>query len=173
MPRRHTPEDIERGLTALVIAGNSLKAAEMSGFSDKTLRNWRRDHPDRLERIELKRAPLIDALLVDEYRRQGLKALQVSSRALDKTSEALEAGTLKDPSAAAKNVATVSGIYADKVAIMEGRPTSIVEHRSADDVIKALERRGFIDGTVEEVEGGADSALGPEGAATNARELAA
>jgi hypothetical protein len=174
MARRHTPEDIERALTALVISGNSLRAAEMTGFNDRTIRLWSEKHPDKLARIETKRAPLIDALLVDEYRRTGLQALQVTRQALDKTAQALDEGTLKDPSSAAKNAATVSGIFTDKVAVMEGRPTSIVEHRTADDVLKNLERKRFVDSTAEDLtEEEPQTPFLPEGANANARALAA
>jgi hypothetical protein len=172
MPPRHTPQDIESALTAYAIAGNSLKASEMSGYSDRTIRKWCERYPEKLARIEAQRAPLIDALLVDQYRRTGLHALEVTGKALRKTEEALEAGTLKDPSAAAKNAATVSGIFTDKVAVMEGRPTSIIEHRSSDDVLRDLERGGFIDSTAHSIEDqDPTSSLMPARASANAREL--
>jgi hypothetical protein len=209
MPPRHTPEDIERGLTALAIAGNSHKAAEMSGFRDRTLRLWREKHADRYAEIQAQRAPLIDAACIQEFRNVVLNAANGTLEAVELTRTQLHhdrnlpkraqqllaqlattpederapifaeldrlAPQVKDASAAAKNLATTAAIASDKIALMEGRPTSIVEHRSSDDVLRDLERGGFIDAEATEdpepPQHHAQTPLMPERADDNAREL--
>lgn len=167
MPKRHTPEDIERGLTALAVAGNSLSAAEMTGFNDRTIRKWREQHADRFALIEAGRAALIDQSLREEFRKVVFKGTRVSLKALHATEEQLDAGTLKDPAAAARNAATTTGIMQDKLNTMEGRPTSIVVHRSSDDVMRGLAAAGFVDGTALEED--AETAFLPARAEDNAR----
>lgn len=182
MPKRHTPEDIERGLTALAVAGNSLTAAEMTGFNDRTIRKWREQHADRFALIESGRAVLIDQACIEEFRNIVLTAATGTLEAVDLTRTDLqhdktlpqragklladiqaastederkalmhELGTLtrriKDSSATAKNLATTFAITADKIALMEGRPTSITEHRTSDDVMRGLAAAGFVDST--------------------------
>jgi hypothetical protein len=185
MPRRYTPQDIERGLTALAITGNSQRAAEMTGLSDRTLRKWSEQHAQRLDVIKAQRAPLIDKACIDEFRNVVLTAANGTLEAVELTrthlahdknlpqraQDLLErlateqdpderkslltqyqqlAPKVRDTSQAAKNLATTAAIASDKIALMEGRPTSIIEHRSADDILKGLERKGFTDSTATE-----------------------
>jgi hypothetical protein len=186
MPYRYTPHDIERGLTALAITGNSHKAAAMTGYQDRTIRKWREKHPEQYERIATTRTALIDQACIEEFRNVVLNAAngtleavaltrtqlnhdqnlpQRAQTLLDQAATATTeeeraailgelahlAPRIKDASAAAKNLATTAAIASDKIALMEGRPTAIVEHRTADDVLAGLKRAGFIDTTATEL----------------------
>lgn len=170
MPKRYAPHDVERGLTALAITGNSLKAAEMTGYSDRTIREWHNKHAARFQAIEAKRAHLIDQACIEEFRAIVLEGARATKSAIAAAHQDINNGNTRDPAATARNLATASAIAADKIAIMEGRPTSIVEHRSADDIIKRLEALGVVvDAEAEEL---AQEALLPASATTNAPDLA-
>jgi hypothetical protein len=145
MARRHSPHDIERGLTALAIEGNSLKAAETTGYSSRTIRDWAAKHHERLAAITQQRAQLIDQACIEEFRQIVLNGTRATQSAIEAAREEIANGQVRDAAATARNLATASAIAADKIALMEGRPTQIIEHRSSDDVLRDLERGGFID----------------------------
>lgn len=44
-----------------------------------------------------------------------------------------------EASAAARNIAVMSGIGAEKMLLLEGRPTEISSSRSPDDILRAIE----------------------------------
>jgi hypothetical protein len=181
MARRHTPHDRERGLTALAIEGSSRRASQLTGYSDRTIRDWAQTHPQQYAQIKERRAALIDQACIEEFRQIVLNGTRATQSAIAAAQEELKAGNTRDPAATARNLATASAIAADKIALMEGRPTQIIEHRSSDDVLRDLERGGFIDAhaiedpeppnTTEAHEQGTERPLMPEGAVPNAREL--
>ena len=176
MPKRYAPEDIERGLTALVVTGNSQKAAELTGYGDRTIRKWHKSHAARFQAIEAKRAHLIDQACIEEFRAIVLDGARATRSAIAAAQQDINNGNTRDPAATARNLATASAIAADKVALMEGRPTSIVEHRNPDDIIKRLEALGLVvDAEAEELDAHDESQaqLGPARAETNVSELAA
>jgi len=49
------------------------------------------------------------------------------------------AGQLKDPAKSAQNLALTGAVLTDKALLLEGRPTSITEHRDLDDVLRGLQ----------------------------------
>lgn len=150
MARRFSPEDIERGLTAIAITGNSYAASEQTGFSDRTLRSWQHKYPARLAEIQAGRAQLIEQACVEEFRQIVYEGAKGTRKAITKAQEALDTLPIdaKDASTTAKNLATAAAIATDKVLLIEGRPTSIIHHH-AENVLKQLDAKGFIDSTAE------------------------
>jgi hypothetical protein len=173
MARRHSPHDRERGLTALAIEGSSRRASQLTGYSDRTIRDWAQTYPEQYAQIKERRAALIDQACIEEFRQIVLNGTRATQSAIAAAQEDLDAGNTRDPAATARNLATASAIAADKIALMEGRPTQIIEHRSSDDVLRDLERGGFIDAqAIEDTEEqNPTSPLTPESTTPNAREL--
>jgi hypothetical protein len=86
--------------------------------------------------------------------RVARKALALADRYSDLEGELIDeiraqlaAGTLRDPSSASRNASVSRGISVDKLLVLGGRPNVITEHRSADDILRALAARGYIDVT--------------------------
>ena len=173
--RRYKPEDIERGLTALALTGNSIRAAEQTGFNERTIRKWREGHAQRYAEIQAGRAQIIEQACVEEFRQIIYEGAQGTRRAIHKARTALEDLSIdaKDASTTAKNLATAAAIATDKVLLIEGRPTSIVHHQ-AESVLKQLDAKGFIDSTAEPHESheSHQAALLPERATPNMSEAA-
>lgn len=141
----YTDEDIERGLTALAMAGdNSLRAAEASAFPSSTLRAWRQRHAERYEEIRTQRAPEIDRLIVAEQRQVAVQAAQATLQAIELGRQQLAEGKVKDAAAAARNFATTTAIAIDKTALMEGRPTQRIERVTTDEALAWAEAQGWI-----------------------------
>ena len=170
------PETIERALTAVAISGSSYKAAEKTGTPARTIREWAQKNPERLEAIKRERAPLIDQACVAHFRDIVLNASQATLKAAELEHERINTGEVRDAAASARNLATTAAIATDKIALMEGRPTAIVEHRNPDEVLKRLQAKGLvIDSTATELDGDeadSPSAFLPESALPNAPELA-
>lgn len=144
--------DIERGLTALAVLGDTEKAAKRTGLKARTIRHWRNVHAERYEHIVANRARLIDQACIEEFRTIVQEAAEVTLIAVRAERKNLEAGRTREPGQSALNMAKTAAQMADKVAMMEGRPTTIVEHRNADDILRALEAKGLVvDATAEEL----------------------
>jgi hypothetical protein len=152
----YSADDIERGLTALAVAGdNSLRAAELVPYSSSTLRNWRLKHADRYQEIRLERAPQIEQTIVQEARAFALSAGEVERQALQAVLKSIENGTCKDPASALRNVTTSKALQIDKVLQLEGRPSRITVTVTADEALTWAESQGWlthVDSTAEEIE---------------------
>lgn len=142
---RYTDHEIERGLTALALAGdNSPRASKLTGVPQKTLRNWRTAHPERYNEIRVERAREIDQLCISEFRDIALNANRATLNAVELERKRINTGEVRDASASARNLATTAAIATDKIALMEGRPTQIVEHRGSEDIMRGLTALGIV-----------------------------
>jgi hypothetical protein len=151
------PEQIDKALLAYAACGaNAAKACRLLkergiGVHPKTLTQWAEGrYADRYMEIHAKHGQQLDRVLAQETRDIALRASQVERLAVDETEKELKAGTVKDASAAARNMAVVKGVATDKLLTLTGRPAQIVEHRSAQDLVKKLEALGVVDSTAEE-----------------------
>lgn len=148
----HSEQDIERGLTALAVLGDAEKAAKQTGLNSRTILSWREKQPQRYEHILANRARIIDTACIEEFRTVVQEAAQVTLIAVRKERENLVAGRTREPGQTALNMAKTAATMADKIAMMEGRPTTIIEHRSTDDILRSLEKKGYIvDSTATEL----------------------
>lgn len=169
---------VQLGLTILALCrGNSVTASSQlqelgHEIADSTLRVWRtRDHVDLYEQIRSKRAPEVERTVINDARDLALEYAELERLAIQKTTQALEQGTLKDPSAAFKNASIAKGVNVDKMLVLDGRPDTIVDHRRTRDVLFAeLERDGLIEGTAQDI---TDAAFPTEGNESNPRVLQA
>lgn len=153
--KAHTDEDIERGLTALAVAGNHAgRASEATGYDRTTITAWAKKHPERFREIRESQKGTLDKLAAQEYRDLTSGALSAAAEAVALERKRILNGDVKDAAASAKNLLTVAGISTDKIGVLEGRPSVIVEHRTTDGLLEEFERRfpGVVEGTAEEVE---------------------
>lgn len=158
--RYFTPEEVDAGLMMLAFCGgNSGEASRRlkeQGYnlSDRVLRKFRSTtYPERYAELHRTRAQEIEDVIVTKMRETALQAADVQQRALEKTVEQLDNGELRDASTAARNAAVVQGIATDKLLTLTGRPTTVVEHRDAEDVLRGLAQRFpglIVEGTAEE-----------------------
>jgi hypothetical protein len=143
--------DIERGLTALAVLGTSEAASEHLGnIPSSTIRSWTKIHAERWEHIQANRARLIDNACIEEFRQLAQTAIRVSLIAVKQEEKNLLAGRTREPGQSALNLIKTAATAVDRIALMEGRPTSITEHRTTDDILRSLEKKGYIVNTTAE-----------------------
>lgn len=153
---RYTPEQITAGLTVLALCGGDAARAEAQlteqgqRVPDSTLQAWRDTfHPERYRDICTDLAPQIEARVVHLQRELAVRATEGALLAANLERTRIENGEVKDAASSARNLSTVAGIAVDKILSLTGRPTSITEHRNADQVLGRLERLGLLKADVD------------------------
>lgn len=152
----------ERAFIGLALAGdNAQRAAEQLGMPASTLRDWRREHRPEYERVRKELAPKLEATVVAEMYAFVIEAGRVKRLALEATAQAIEDGEIrgKDLPSALKSISIAEAVAVDKILVLSGRPTSVVEHRSAQEIVAELARRGaIVDATAVELPAPEESA---------------
>lgn len=151
---KYSHQQVDEGLLAIVMHGGDYKAAsETTGIPAGTLNDWYRTYTPRYAELRDKHAPLLERKAVEGLLSFFLATEEVKRVALQKTLDALNSeGGVKDPGATLKNLALAQGIAGTKLMELTGRPTSIIEHRSANEVLATLKRLGaVVDGDADEV----------------------
>lgn len=151
----YTPAQVDQGLLALILYGSAVKASEAlkaagKRIPEQTLRDWRHKHADRLAELHDQYAPQLEAEMIRQQRAIALAAQTVAFQAVEQTAQDLADGTVKDASSAAKNLQTTAAIATDKFLALTGRPSTITEHRSVDELTRKLEQLGVIEATATE-----------------------
>lgn len=143
----YTAEERTRALVCLASrAGNAartVKDLKEQGFDvpESTLRSWR--DTDEYEMIRSKYGHKLEEFMINELRERMVEQAEVERLALEKTRAALEAGDIKDPARTMRDIAHAKSQNIDKLRVMTGRPTDITEHRSLDELVKALAALGI------------------------------
>jgi len=152
--RRYSPEEIERGLAALVIAGSSIEASKAVGISDSTLREWKMLYPDQYTRLQKDLEPKIVDKIAGEAESIVLRLAALQHAYIDEmitTLPQLKPGELPG---AARNIATVSALYVDKHSSpLRERPSHVQPTTDHDGNVRKLARILGIDveGTATEI----------------------
>jgi hypothetical protein len=154
----YTAEERTRALVCLASrAGNAAKTVrdlkeQGLDIPESTLRSWR--DTDEYETIRSKYGHKLEDFMVNELRERMVEQAEVERLALEKTRAALEAGDIKDPARTMRDIAHAKSQNIDKLRVMTGRPTDITEHRSLDELVKALAALGIaqVDNTAVEGE---------------------
>jgi hypothetical protein len=147
----YTLEIVETALLTFAATGNYKHASELVGIPDDTIRDWHIRFPNRYQRLAEKHAGEIEKTIATKVRQTVMSAATALDKAVALEEKRLGLDDVKDASASARNLATVMGIGVTKILELEGRPTSIVEHRSGAEALRAAEALGFvIDSTAEE-----------------------
>ena len=163
-----TEADITTGLMAMIAwggnalaASRSLKAQGKMNIAAPTLTSWAKErYPQRYQELREKYAPQLEAQLAHEFRDVAMLAVEVERLALEKAKTRLKAGDDMDPSRTAANSATVADKMSSKLLALTGRPTSIREDRSAEEIIRRLVQSGIIALPAGKEEGNGDGESG-------------
>lgn len=162
--RRYTEEEIERGLLVLALnAGRPRKAADQLAaqfdmpIDEATLRYWRdKTHTERYAALASEAQAKVRERAAAQFERVVFAATDTELDILDQFNAALQAGEIpaKELPGAARNIATVKGINADKAALARNQPTQVVEIRGAEELYAAMRGLGVdvIDSTTEDIE---------------------
>lgn len=157
----HTPQLVETALLTIAMCGGNTQAAfdtlaaKNIHVGRSTLKAWQHvQFPNRYRDLAERYRASIEGEIVNNVRALALRASQVAQRALDLEEKRIAAGEINDASTSLRNIATSIGISVDKILLLEGRPNQITEQRSADDVLRGLRDRGYVDSTAEEDDGG-------------------
>jgi len=158
---KYTDEEVERGLQVLALhVGNSRRAAkalEQQGhrIPDRTLDEWRRNtHPERYSEICAERAPQVADRIAAQMEQYVTEAGEVQRHSLHMLKDRLDKEELQEAATLGKinqSLGIPIGIATQRSSELRGRPTVIHEHRSAEQLLEGMKRRGWIDGEAHEV----------------------
>jgi hypothetical protein len=112
--RRYSPEEIERGLTALILAGSSHAAEAECGIPAPTLRDWKLKHPEQYERIQTNVEPRIVQKIAGMAEGMVIRLGDLQHRTLDQYEQTMHELKPAEAAAASRNLATTSALYIDK-----------------------------------------------------------
>lgn len=139
-------EEIEDGLTALIAYDGSaypavryLKQQGKRAPSPPTLKQWSQTtHRQRYEELREQFAAQREAQVANDWLDVSSAALQHVQTALEKEAKRLETGKEEDPARAAANMAKIAALGVEKRLTLQGRPTSIKETRTPEQVMAGL-----------------------------------
>jgi hypothetical protein len=106
-----------------------------------------------LEEARRELAPLHESKLTNDMLDEARKATSIIDLAIRNTQRLLERDVISDPAKAARDLGQLRTQSIDKRLALEGRPTAIIEKRSAEEILSKLEALGVakrVDVTVEE-----------------------
>jgi hypothetical protein len=103
----------------------------------------KRRFPEWEEKVRAQLAPRIEARAANDMLDIATLCGQVEREAVLLTYQFLDEGKIADPSKAARDLADVKAKNIDKRLALQGRPTSIVEMRKPDEILRALEGLGI------------------------------
>jgi transposase-like protein len=123
-------EDKERGLAALVIAGSSQKASELTGISDSTLRSWRTANPERYEKLRTELHGKVAEQIASDAEEMAQRLYRIEVKMADKLEAEIDTLNAKDLSGAFRNVSTSKALQIDKVSSpLRERPSHVQQSR--------------------------------------------
>lgn len=141
---QYKTEEVDYALAVLVLHAGRPKAASMAlqaegrDISPSLLSSWKQ-HPDgRYDRVATQVMPRLDAKTANQLGEVVIKATSLESEMIDHLQDTYKTLDTKDVASALRNVSTTKGINADKLNVLTGRPTQIVETRDATQILKSL-----------------------------------
>lgn len=153
--KKYDEAEITRALNALIAFGGSPAAAsraldEAFGLKVTTdlLRTWRDStHAEQYAELQATHGHAIEEAVVRDTRDLARAAANVERMAIEKAMEGVESGQVRTVELAqiALNMSKVKQSNIDKLMTLTGRPQNITEHRSAAEIIRALEAKGVIE----------------------------
>jgi hypothetical protein len=129
--------DLERASRFMAEQGYTISTAKLAVYRDG---HTPKSEIFRERRAEL--APKLEAMLADDMLSEARLSTEVISTALETTQRLLNEGRVPDPSRVARDISQIRTQGVDKRLALQGRPTSIVEKRSPDELVRALESLG-------------------------------
>lgn len=167
-----TPEDIERGLSALVIAGSSTRASEVTGIPATTLKTWKQKHADRYEQLRHELEPQIARTIAAEAEAIAQKLSEREHQLADAlTPEAISQLKPSEIAATLRNVTTSKALQVDKISSpLRERPSHVQHTSSPDEIVTRLAKALGFDATSTAIEEPPEIAQTSEVVSPNARE---
>jgi hypothetical protein len=149
----YTTETVHTALLALAATGNGEAASELVGVPRRTIIEWRKQYPNLYQHLAVRHSSEIEKHVATQLRATLSNAVSAANEAVDTELARIRAGDVKDTAASARSLMTAAGIAGTKLMELEGRPTTIVEHRSGAEALRQLAAQGLIiDTTAEETE---------------------
>lgn len=160
----YEPDTVDMALLQLVLNDynvtktcRDLEAHAGVKIPRKTLSEWRDRYPRRLQFHATQSARELEERIVTKQRAIASAALDVVQDAIEKEAKRVQAGDVRDMSATARNMSVVHAVNLDKLNVMTGRPSAIVEHKRPEQIIQRLAELGVIEGSAEEVDDESES----------------
>lgn len=126
-------------------ASKHLKKEHGLTINPKKLEVFKRMHLEEYEKLRNELAPLREQTFANDMLDVASMATQVEQAAVARTMTLLGEGRIADPSKVARDLADVKAKNTDKRLAIQGRPTSIVEKRSVEDIWGQLEKMGVVE----------------------------
>lgn len=149
-PRDYTAAEEQAGLIALATfagqAGPAARALKAQGLDipESTLRGWKDIKRDLYDELREKYGRKLEDEAVRTMRETLAYTQGVILKAVLRAEQRLDEGKDINPSETAARLSRVFGTEADKLLAFTGRPTNPSGNRSPEDILKALEARGFL-----------------------------
>lgn len=156
-----TVEDRERALTVVALYSGSTRAAveqlreEGLDIPEATIRSWKSRYRERYSQLRSEMGERIRSEQAEGHARLAAKAAVIVDKMISRLEQHHDEIEIDKVPAAAKSLATVSGIHSDKARDLRGDP-SVVEHRhlSFEELQRSLRSKGVeivIDASAEEL----------------------
>ena len=145
----YTEEQVDSALLALALNGGSITQAvkDLGGGGMKlppsTLNRWRDSYPNRYRFHLTENASKTEGRAVSGYLEIQHLAQQVAKEAIEKASDELRKGNVRDPASVARNMMVSAGVANTHMMNLQGRPSIITEHRRPEDVAARLKELGY------------------------------
>jgi transposase-like protein len=140
--RRYSPEEIERGLTALILAGSSTRASQETGISEDTLRSWKRIHADQYDRLTRDLEPRVVQKIAAEAESLVLSIADRERAILASFSdEEIQGLDAKDKAATLRNLTTSKALQIDKLSSpLRERPSHVQQGSDVEGLMMRMAR---------------------------------
>lgn len=168
----YTDEQREQALRALVLANGNVKLAQerMSGAGlphvpERTFRDWKNEHAERIEELQDQRPIWVAAGLAEQAEFMAATLGEAELRMVNVINsmpeEKLREMSPNVLAMALKSITTAKAINTDKSQLLRGQPTTITRSESSvADLIATLHKKfpelqapGAIEGHAQEIEG--------------------
>ncbi len=141
------PANEEQALVALATFrkdSEALAFLKSQGITttERQLANRRESKRAEIEKVRKEIAPQLEAQLTGDMLDEARYATTIIDKALRRTEERLEKNLIIDTAKAARDLAQMRQQGLEKRAMLEGKPTTIVEKRSPDEILAKLEALG-------------------------------
>lgn len=154
--RDYTDEEIHHGLVALVAcAGSPLAASKLLAerhidISQSTLSSWKRTRSDELDALREEWAPKLEAEMIRHLRETAVYAAEVERKAVEAAERRLDENKDVNPHQTAVSMAKVKATATDKLQLLLGRPQTITEHRTVEELTRSLVALNVIELVIDE-----------------------
>jgi transposase-like protein len=150
---RYSLEDRERGLAALVIAGSSIRASEVTGIQASTLREWKMDHPERYEALRHDLEPQVARTIAAEAESLAQRIASLEHRTIDHIEATIDELKPSEAAGALRNLTTSKALNVDKVSSpLRERPSHVQHNTGVDELVSKLNRALGFDATSTAIE---------------------